>query len=220
VTRDAYWQARLLLAAWARGGHNDDATIVADHLRWLFLRCERPDGRWARTHHADGRPHDPAFRVEMQLYPLLELADYVSATGDLPDLPGDLPDLLADPTWADLAGAAWAAVDSAIDPTSGLLATEIDGIDEPRSWRARASDQVLLWHTAARLASAAEPLGLVASRFTERAERTRAAFGAHLLTDGPRGPQWAATVDGLGGVEWAVDANDLPLALAPLWGFC
>ena len=48
----------------------------------------------------------------------------------------------------------------------------------------------------------------------------RAAFAAHLLIDGPRGPQWAGTVDGLGGVEQTVDANDLPLALAPLWGFC
>lgn len=213
VTRDAYWQARLLLTAWARGGHNDDAALVADHLRWLFLRCERPDGRWARTHHADGRPHDPTFRVDTQLYPLLELADYVSATGDLPDLP-------ADRSWADLAGEAWAAVESAVDPTTGLVTTEVDGTDETRSRRARASDQVLLWHAATRLAGTAELLGLMVGRFTERAEHARAAFAAHLLTDGPRGPQWAGAVDGLGGVEQAIDANDLPLALAPLWGFC
>jgi len=51
-TRDAYWQARLLLATWGRGGHDEDERIVADHLRWLFLRCERPDARWVRSHYA------------------------------------------------------------------------------------------------------------------------------------------------------------------------
>ena len=107
-TRDAYWQARLLLATWARGGHDDDAAIVADHLRWLFLRCERPDGRWLRTHHADGRRAGQAFRADQQLYPLLELADFVGATGSLPELPPG-------PTWAELAGKAWAAAESAID---------------------------------------------------------------------------------------------------------
>jgi meiotically up-regulated gene 157 (Mug157) protein len=31
---------------------------------------------------------------------------------------------------------------------------------------------------------------------------------------------WAHSVDGRGGTERYVDARDLPLALAPLWGFC
>ena len=212
-TRDAYWQARLLLATWARGGHDDDAAIVADHLRWLFLRCERPDGRWLRTHHADGRRAGLAFRADQQLYPLLELADFAGVTGSLPELPPG-------PTWAELAGQAWAAAESAIDGVTALLATDVDAADELPPYPFRASDQVLLWHTATRLAGVARQLGLVATTFTERADRTRAAFDTHVVADGPRARQWPGSVDGRGGVELSVEATDLPLALAPLWSFC
>lgn len=212
-TCDAYWQARLLLATWARGGHDDDAAIVADHLRWLFLRCERPDGRWLRTHHADGRRADLAFRADQQLYPLLELADFVGATGGLPELPPGS-------TWAELAGQAWAAAESAIDGVTALLATDVDAADAIPPHPFRASDQVLLWHTAMRLAGVARQLGLVATSFTERADRTRAAFDAHVVVDGAHARQWAGSVDGRGGVELSIEATDLPLALAPLWGFC
>ena len=212
-TCDAYWQARLLLATWARGGHDDNAAIVADHLRWLFLRCERPDGRWLRTHHADGRRADLAFRADQQLYPLLELADFVGASGGLPELPPGS-------TWAELAGLAWAAAESAIDGVTALLATDVDAADAIPPHPFRASDQVLLWHTAMRLAGVARQLGLVATSFTERADRTRAAFDAHVVVDGAHARQWAGSVDGRGGVELSIEATDLPLALAPLWGFC
>jgi hypothetical protein len=92
-TRDAYWQARMLLATWKRGGGPGDVAIVADHLRWLFLRCERPDGRWVRSHYVDGRRKDRAFQADQQLYPILELTDFVEATGGLPSFrldPGGL----------------------------------------------------------------------------------------------------------------------------------
>jgi hypothetical protein len=212
-TRDGWWQARLLLATWARGGHDEDAAIVADHLRWLFLRCERPDGRWVRSHHADGRRRDPAFRADQQLYPLLELADYALATGQLPDLPPDR-------TWAALVEEAWAAAGSAIDEASGLLGTQDDAADEPARLPFLAADQVLLWLASTRLAGLAPRLGVAALPFSERAERTRVAFEAHLLADGPHGRQWAGSTDGHGTVLRHVEASDLPVALAPLWGFC
>ncbi len=210
---DAYWQARLLLASWQRGGHDEDALIVADHLRWLYLRCERPDGRWRRSHHADGRPRDRAFRADQQLYPLLELAEYASLTGSLPALPPGR-------SWVDLTGEAWAAIESAIDRDSGLLTTEVTPADDTPDYPCLASDQVLLWHTAMRLVDVAGELALATPSLVERVERTRAAFGTHMVVDGPSGPQWAYAVDGRGGVELGVDATDLPVALAPLWGFC
>ena len=163
-TRDGWWQARLLLATWARGGHDEDAAIVADHLRWLFLRCERPDGRWVRSHHADGRRRDPAFRADQQLYPLLELADYALATGQLPDLPPER-------TWAALVEEAWAAADSAIDEASGLLGTQEDAADEPARQPFLAADQVLLWLASTRLAGLAPRLGIDGPAL-QRARRT------------------------------------------------
>ncbi len=63
-------------------------------------------------------------------------------------------------------------------------------------------------------------LGLAAPALAERAARIRAAFEAQLVTDGPLGRQWAGSMDGQGPADLTIDATDLPLALAPLWGFC
>lgn len=212
-TRDAYWQARLLLATAARGGHHDDAATVADHLRWLFLRCERPDGRWVRAHGANGARLDAAFQADQQLYPLLELADYLAASGRLPELPPER-------SWPDLAAEAWAGATSAIDATTGLIATEEDAGDERPAYPFLVIDQILLWYTATRLADAAGQLGLARAELVAVAERARCGVAEHFVGEGPLGPQWARCIDGKGGRQLYVDARDLPLALAPLWGLC
>ncbi|HKZ90598.1 MAG TPA: glycoside hydrolase family 125 protein, partial [Candidatus Limnocylindrales bacterium] len=212
-TRDAYWQACLLLATWSRGGHDDDARIVADHLRWLYLRCERPDGRWLRSHHADGRRKDHPFQADQQLYPILELLDYVAATGGLPDLPPDQ-------SWGQLVQNAWTAAGTAIDAGSGLISSDENPAGDVPRYPYLVSNQVLLWYVSSRLAGVAERLGLARTPLLETAARTRAAVDAHFLVDGPLGRQWAYAVNARGGAERYVDATDLPVALAPLWGFC
>jgi hypothetical protein len=211
-TRDAYWQARLLLSTWRRGGR-DDERIVADHLRWLFLRCERPDGRWVRSHYADGRRKDTPFPSDQQLYPLLELADYVSTTGRAPGLPPES-------TWAELVAGAWAGVEAAIDPDIGLVRTEENPADDVPTNPFLASDQVLLWHVATRLAEVASVLKIDRAPLQEAAATVRSSLAEHFVVEGPLGHQWAYSINGRGGVERYMDANDLPVALAPLWGFC
>ena len=212
-TRDAYWQARLLLTTWARGGHNEDEQIVGDHLRWLFLRCERPDGRWVRSHHADGRPKDRPIQADQQLYPLLELADYVRATGRLPQLPPE-------DDWADLVGDAWEVTLQSIDEDLGLVATDENPADDVPTNPYLLSDQVLLWRTATELARIASRVGLDPSILTAVADHVRKAFHEHFHLEGPLGDMWAYSVNGRGGIERYMDANDLPAALAPMWGFC
>jgi hypothetical protein len=212
-TRDAYWQARLLLATWARGGHGADVAIVADHLRWLFLRCERLDGRWVRSHYADGAAKDRPFQADQQLYPLLELTEYVRATNTLPELPPEH-------SWDRLVDEAWAAVEDVIDEETNLIATDENSADEEASLPHLLSDQVLLWRVATRMAELAPRVGSARGRFRDQATRSRRAVKEHFEVDGPVGPQWAYAVDGKGASELYVDANDLPVALAPLWGFC
>lgn len=212
-TRDAYWQARLLLATWRRGGHDEDERIVADHLRWLFLRCERPDGRWVRSHYPDGRRKDPPFQADQQLYPLLELADYIDATGHTPALPPDA-------AWDDLVRAAWAAAETVIDDERGLIRTEENPADDVPANPYLVSDQVLLWQVAERLAGVADVLGIEAAPIQAVAARVREAVQERFVIEGPLGQQWAYSINGRGGVERYMDANDLPVALAPLWGFC
>ena len=212
-TRDGYWQAKLLLTMWARGGHNEDEQYVADHLRWLFLRCERPDGRWVRSHHADGRRKDLPLQSDQQLYPLLELADYAVATGRLPGLPPER-------SWKELVEEAWAAALEAVDDELGLIRTDENPADDVPANPYLLSDQVLLWHTALRLAEVAALIGLEKAQLKAVADRTHAAFLEHYPIEGPLGRMWAYSVNGRGGVERYMDANDLPAALAPMWGFC
>ena len=212
-TRDAYWQARLLLATWARGGHDEDERIVADHLRWLFLRCERPEARWVRSHYADGRRKDLPLQADQQLYPLLELADYTAAVGRPPELPPDV-------AWPDLVAEAWAGAVGLIDDALGLMRTDENPADDVPTNPFLLSDQVLLWQTATRLVAMATTLGLDRRALEEVASRVRAAVEEYFPTEGPLGLQWAYSVNGRGGAERYMDANDLPAALAPLWGFC
>lgn len=73
--RDAYYIARALMS-W---GMTDS---VRRHLLWLFETAERADGLWGRCYLANGRIKDGAFQLDQQLFPLLELAEYVLETDD------------------------------------------------------------------------------------------------------------------------------------------
>jgi hypothetical protein len=202
-TRDAYWQALALLAADGPG----DRERVADHLRWLWRRCERPDGRWVRSHHADGRRKDLAFQADQQLYPFVELTDYWRVAGELPD----------GIDWPEALDGAWAAALGAVDPATGLIASAETAADDPATAPYIGASQVLLWYAAERLSELAAATGLGPAGLASTARRARDAFVAHHAAGG--GP-WAYAVDGLGVREAYHDANDLPIALAPLWGFC
>ncbi|HET7677817.1 MAG TPA: hypothetical protein VFK38_08170, partial [Candidatus Limnocylindrales bacterium] len=165
-TRDAYYQALLLLAADAPG----DRERVADHLRWLWRRCERPDGRWARSHHANGRRKDLAFQADQQLYPIVELTDYWRLTGALP---GGVD-------WTAAVAAAWEAAMGAVDPATGLVASAETAADDPAEAPFIAAPQILLWYTARRLDELDAAGALRASWAAGRAAAVRAAFDAHL----------------------------------------
>lgn len=202
-TRDAYWQARALLAADAPG----DRDRVADHLRWLWRRCERPDARWVRSHHADGRRKDLAYQADQQIYPMLELADYWRQTGALPD----------GVAWDVELERAWQAVRADIDPSAGLIPSAENAADDPATAPFIAASQIVAWYGAVRLAEAAaatglgpEPDGLLGD-----AHRLRRSFDAAYAGSGA----WPYAVDGRGLRIGYHDANDLPVALAPLWGF-
>jgi hypothetical protein len=203
-TRDAYYQALLLLAADGPG----DRDRVADHLRWLWRRCERPDGRWVRSHHADGRRKDRALQADQQLYPILELADFWRRTGALP----------SGVDWTVAVDAAWSAALREIDPATGLVASAETPSDDPAAVPFIASSQILFWYTARRLEemASAGTLATHAAGLDGVARRVRAAFDTELV-DGER---WAYATDGAGARVAYHDANDMPTALAPLWGFC
>ena len=75
--RDAYYVASALLR-WRA----ELADVVRRHLLWMFEVAERREGAWGRCYLANGRIKDAAFQLDQQLFPLLELVEYVQHTGD------------------------------------------------------------------------------------------------------------------------------------------
>jgi uncharacterized protein len=204
-TRDAYWQALALLAADRPG----DRQRVADHLRWLWRRCERPDGRWTRSHHANGRRKALAFQADQQLYPIVELADYWRVTGDVPD----------GVAWGDVVPRAWAAALQARDAVSGLIGSEENAADDPPAAPFIAGSQIVLWYAAVRTAEIVDAGGLELDTGALHgvAAEARASFD-RWFANGTNA--WPYAIDAADLHVAYHDANDLPVALAPLWGFC
>ena len=204
-TRDAYWQALALLAADAPG----DRGRVADHLRWLWRRCDRPERSWARSHHADGRRKDLAFQADQQLYPLLELADYHDTARALP----------AGVDWSAEVTALWHALESRVDEQLGLLESGENAADDPAAAPFIAASQILRWRAARRVEALARigALDVDPTTFAATAQATRSAFAAAFERGGR---PWPYAVDRDGEGTAYHDANDLPVALAPAWGFC
>jgi uncharacterized protein len=208
-TRDAYHQARLLLAAGQLEPRALD--VVDDHLRWLWFRCDRADG-WMRSHLPNGAVKDRAFQADQQLYPVLELLDYREATGTWPETPPGRPG------WGEVVAEAWRALP--VDPELGLIPGQENPADDPASLPYLLSTQILLWHTATRLRAHAGELGLAALPLAGAADTVRDAIRDRFTCPGPFGGQWAYETDGRGRFRRYHDANDLPTALAPLWGLC
>ena len=114
---------------------------------------------------------------------------------------------------------AWVAARTRVDDALGLMRTEENPADDVPANPYLASDQVLLWYTATRLAEVSSLLGTDREELSAVASRVRQAFAEHFIVEGPLGRMWAYSINGRGGVERYMDANDLPIGLAPLWGF-
>jgi uncharacterized protein len=204
-TRDAYYQALLLLAA--RHLEPRGLTVVAEHLRWLWGRCDRGRNGWMRSHLPNGAVKDRAFQADQQLYPVLELLDYRDAAGRWPATPAGSAD------WGRLVAGTWRALP--IHPGLGLVAGDENPADDPAGLPYLLSTQILLWRTATRLAAREVELGIRELGLTDHADTVRAAIRDRFACPGPFGTQWAYETDGRGQHRRYHDANDLPTALAP-----
>jgi hypothetical protein len=209
-TRDAYYQALLLLAATRTEPRA--LAVVAEHLRWLWFRCDRGADGWARSHLPNGAVKDRALQADQQLYPVLELLDYREMAGVWPTSPAGRAN------WGELVAETWRALP--LDPELGLLASEENPADDPASLPYLLSTQILLWHTATRLLTHVGELRLDAPALADAAATVRAALRDQFACPGPFGTQWAYATDGRGQHRRYHDANDLPTAFAPLWGLC
>ena len=202
--RDSYYIAQAL-----RDWGADGADVARRHLAWLFEVADRPTGLWARSYFANGRIKDHGFQLDQQLYPLLELANYTLARGDRATL-------------ARFEGQLWPLLDALLArkaPESWLFTTDETSTVTPSPYPYHLSSHILLWRTLTRL----DALGLDHPRAAELAtlaEDVRAAVQRLFVVGKGADRLYAYAIDGAGGSHLYHDANDLPLALAPAWGFC
>ena len=195
--RDAYFVARALLSA----GQSD---VVRRHLLWTYETAEHPDGMWVRCYTANGRVKDPAFQLDQQLYPLLELAEYVLETNDQETFARLRPHV----------DEALVALGQRRAGDALLFSTDETSADDPITLPYAFSSHVLLWHTLNRL----NALG-VAGKWAERIEPLRATIQDTFITEHDGSRLYAYAADGTGHFHFYHDANDFPLALAPAWRF-
>jgi uncharacterized protein len=198
-TRDAYYTIMPLLQ-W----QPEFADLVRRHLVWLFERAERPQGNWGRAYLANGKVKDPAMQLDQQLYPLLELADYTDITGDRS-------------LWQQMEGSVHQVLNMLLDIRdrgTGLFPTHETPADDPVHQPFHLSGHILFWYTLQRLAQVTDAQwGTLAGQIYEAIQR-------YFVTEWQGRPIYAYLTDGTGNYQFYQDANDLPLALAPLWGFC
>jgi hypothetical protein len=206
-TRDAYFAAWALLAWHRAGGPREATRVVRRHLDWLFEVAARPEAWWARSHLVGGQPKDRVFQLDQQLYPLLELADYVELTGDRAVLDrhaGEIERVLG-------------AIEARRAPLVPLYGSDENAADDRLELPYQTANQILAWRAFSRL----DALGFGGGRMADLAAAIRAAIHEHqLVRDDDGSTVYAYATDLQGRAAVYHDANDLPMALAPEWGFC
>lgn len=220
-TRDAYYTIMPLLR-WRPEFHE----TVKKHLHWLFEVAQRPNGYWGRAYLTNGRVKDNSFQLDQQLYPLLELAEYIETTGDsatwekfqphVEKIMGMLLDKIGN------AGLQPSAADTALkDGVEGyaLFPTDETPADDPVHLPYHLSSHILFWHTLQKLSP------LTGGKWDSLAEQIRqAVYEKFVAMPSPKEGEgekiFAYLTNGAGQHHFYHDANDLPLALAPHWGFC
>lgn len=199
--RDAYYMARLLLC---------DASgwdTVRRHLLWMFEGAERLNGLWGRSYLANGRIKDRGFQLDQQLFPLLELAEYVQITQDkalLAHVEGYIAPIFQ-------------ALEAHRAPHALLYATDETPADDPIAHPYPLSSHVLLWHTLRQLGRIGIDVGDGVS-----AEGIASSIEEHFIAtpSTSQRPIYAYATDGYEKHHFYHDANDMPLAFMPAWGFC
>ena len=197
--RDAYFVARMLLL-WGTAQH----TRIRQHLLWMFEVAERIDDEWGRCYLANGQLKDPVYQLDQQLFPLLELAEYVEITGDMTlytRLESQF-NRIVDKLLSRKADFGW------------LFPTDETPADDPVPFPYHFSSHVLAGYTFQKLHAL-----VPAANYAKIAE---AIFkDTHHYFVGENGGElcFAYATDGAGNFSFYHDANDTPLVLAPIWGF-
>lgn len=197
--RDSYYSAIALLDC-----HERFYPDVKAHLIWLFEVANRNQHEWGRCYLVNGDVKDSAYQLDQQLYPILELADYVETSRDfalLYRLKTQVDKTLE---------AIWKRKHEHFY----LFPTEETPGDDPLPYKYHFSTHVLMWFTFIRLAKL-----LGDENLALKAERVREDTFFYFSTQYEDKKIFSYATNADKKYYLYHDANDVPLALAPIWGF-
>ncbi|MEQ8672163.1 MAG: glycoside hydrolase family 125 protein [Aggregatilineales bacterium] len=203
--RDAYYVARALLA-WT-GNEAETHKLVFGHLVWMFERAGRVDGTWGRSYLANGKVKDKGYQLDQQIFPLLELCDYIEKSGDhsaVERFKAHIQPVIN-------------VLMAHKHPQKWLFPTDETPGDDPIAYPYHLSSHILIWHTLNRLAELNLDLDI---DFSAMATGVRDAIDANFIAEKDGVQIYAYAADGENGYHFYHDANDVPLVLAPVWGMC
>jgi hypothetical protein len=202
--------------------------VLRSHLVWVFRTAQRPAGFWARSFFSNGIPKDGVFQLDQQCYPLLELAEYAAryAGSDPSELEfvkkltlgvvDEVLDCLQEHRWT-------APPDSTHGRRLWLFKTDETPADDEVAYPYHFSSHILLCHTLNSLAQLRSQVGpeWIKTDVSGWAGDVHADTLEFFTTKHPEiGPMFAYLTSTTGKFQFYHDANDLPTALAPRWGFC
>jgi uncharacterized protein len=188
--RDAYYITMSLLP-W-------QPESVKRHILWLFDRAQRVQNTWGRAYLANGIIKDHGYQLDQQIYPLLELADYTQHTQDFSLLDQFTPDVELILNNCQVSGM--------------LLKTKETPADDPIALPYHLSSHILLWYTLRKLQKFDVFTSLDLSQW---ANELCIVINKYFIIDG----LYAYAINDAGDYQHYHDANDIPFALAPAWGF-
>jgi meiotically up-regulated gene 157 (Mug157) protein len=199
----------------------------------VYETAQRPQGYWARCYLVSGKPKDTVFQLDQQCYPLLELAEYAAmfATRESggnwqeeQEFVRRLCRRAVDHVLGTLQRHRWTPIDGeqSREPL-WLFKTDETPADDAVEYPYHFSSHVLLWHTLNSLATLEDIVpGSINTPVRDWATSVHSETIRSFSTTNPRSgaPMFAYLTSTRGEFQLYHDANDLPSALAPKWGFC
>ncbi|MGJ3239834.1 MAG: glycoside hydrolase family 125 protein [Anaerolineae bacterium] len=221
-TRDSYYVVRAI-DNYHKSTENS-YPVAPSHIKFLFLTLWRgtycKSGRqpiafaWGRAFMRNGMPKDnKSFQLDQQLYPFLLLAEYLLETGSLyfaKDYIHEVKQLFF-------------LLNDALynQQKQGLYPTDETPADDDIPLHFHFSTHILLWHTMKKLRIIYSGMWEGAkSKFEREIEKVEKAVPKYFITEHKGKKIYAYATDGEGNFYLYHDANDIPLVMMPLWGFC
>lgn len=216
-TRDSYYVANNLAQFSKKNSIQSDASRA--HIEWIFRVTWRGTfcksirkplaSAWGRAYMANGMVKDnKAFQLDQQIFPFLELSEYVLETGDI----GYARNFIHDVEQL------FVMLDRIIHPEWGIYPTDETPADDDIPLHYHFSTHILLWRMMKKIKL------VYGAKFSEQCQKIinclENAVPKYFITEHKGKQIYSYATDGEGKHYIYHDANDIPLVMMPLWGFC